>query len=155
MGKSVYYHSIGFVLTKCPSCIAANVAAAATTAPLYFRSMTVGVNGSTSSNMPVILFITACNAILAFREIIVDTLYNTAFAFRLCDIQVCHMESVLLLHSFLDFFICSLTLGGCQIQLVHIDLNADMMLRLIAQQVLSALHGNIHHYCLVALNQPN
>ena len=38
------------------------------------------------------------------------------------------MKSVFLLHPLLDLFICSLTLGGGQIQLIHINLNADMML---------------------------
>ncbi len=46
------------------------------------------------------------------------------------DIQVCNMKAVLLLYPLLDLFICSLTLSGGQIQLVHIHLNADMMLRL-------------------------
>ena len=46
------------------------------------------------------------------------------------DIQMCHMESVLLLYPILDLFICSLTLSGGQIQLIHIDLDADVMLRL-------------------------
>ena len=40
------------------------------------------------------------------------------------------MEPVLLLHLRLDLFVCSLTLGGGQIQLVHIHFNFKMMLRL-------------------------
>ena len=40
------------------------------------------------------------------------------------------MEAVFLLHPCLELFICSLALGGSQIQLIHIDLDADMMLRL-------------------------
>ena len=46
---------------------AANVAAALTNAPLYFRSMTVNVSGKTNSNTPVTLFITVCSAANALR----------------------------------------------------------------------------------------
>ena len=65
---------------------------------------------------------------LTLRQIIVLPLNNPAFPLRLRDIQVRHMKSVFLLHPLLDLFICSLTLGGGQIQLIHINLNADMML---------------------------
>ena len=42
---------------------------------------------------------------------------------------MCHMESILLLHPLLDLFICSLTLSCGYIQLAHIYLNANMVLR--------------------------
>ena len=60
-------YSLNPILTKCPSCIAARVATTDTMAPLYFRSMTVNVSGSTNNIMPVTLFITVCAATNSFR----------------------------------------------------------------------------------------
>ena len=66
---------------------------------------------------------------LSLRQIIVLPLNNPAFPLRLRDIQVRHMKSVLLLHPVLDLFVCSLTLSCGYVQLIHIHLDADMMLR--------------------------
>ena len=63
-----------------------------------------------------------------FRLIVILPLDDPVLPFNLSDIQVCHMETVFLLYLLLDLFICSFTLGGGQIQLIHIDLNTDMVL---------------------------
>ena len=55
------------VLIRWPSCIAANVAITLTSAPLYFRSIIVNVNGSTNSSIPVTLFIAVCKTTISFR----------------------------------------------------------------------------------------
>ena len=39
------------------------------------------------------------------------------------------MESVVLLHPFLDFFVCGLRLSTCRINLIQINLNLDMIIR--------------------------
>ena len=70
-------------------------------------------------------------AVLILRQIIVLPFDDPTLPLCLRDIQVCHMETVLLLHPRLNLFIRSLTLGGGQIQLIHINLNADMMLCLV------------------------
>ena len=67
-------------------------------------------------------------AILGLRLIVIIPLYDPMLPLYLRDIQIRDMKTVPLLHPRLDLFICSFTLGGGQIQLIHIDLNADMML---------------------------
>ena len=67
-------------------------------------------------------------AVLILWQIIVLPLDDPTLPLRFRDIQVRHMEAVLLLHPRLNLLIRSLTLGGGQIQLIHINLNADMML---------------------------
>ena len=53
-------------------------------------------------------------------------------AFPLCfrNIQVCHMKSVLLLHPILNLLVSSLAFRCRHIHLTHINLHADMILRL-------------------------
>ena len=53
------------VLIRCPSCIAAAVAAALTTIPLYFKSINANVSGSTSAGAKPILFILLFAIIMA------------------------------------------------------------------------------------------
>ena len=49
---------------------------------------------------------------------------------HLSNIQVCDVESVVVLNPFPDLVICSLTLGRRYIHLIHINLHADVILRL-------------------------
>lgn len=51
-----------FIRIKCPSCIAANVAAAQTILPLYLRSTKETKSGSAKSMAPVTLFEIECTA---------------------------------------------------------------------------------------------
>ena len=67
-------------------------------------------------------------AVLILRQIIILSLDDPALSFGLRDIQMCQMKSVLCLHPLLDFFVCSLTLCCRNIQFIHIQLDADMML---------------------------
>ena len=67
-------------------------------------------------------------AVLTLWKIIILPLDDPALPFRLRDIQVRHMESVMLLHPSLDLLIGSLTLRRRRIHLVHIDLPADVIL---------------------------
>ena len=67
-------------------------------------------------------------AVLTLWKIIILPLDDPALPFRLRDIQVRHMESVMLLHPSLDLLIGSLTLRRRHIHLVHIDLHADVIL---------------------------
>ena len=84
------------------------------------------------------------SAILTLRKIVILPFYDPAFPFRFRNIQVCHMETVLFLNPLLNLFVGSLTLGGSQIQLIHIHLNADMMLRFreFGQCTYSLIEGN-------------
>lgn len=67
-------------------------------------------------------------AVLTLWKIIILPLDDPSLPFRLRDIQVRHMESVMLLHPSLDLLIGSLTLRRRRIHLVHIDLHADVIL---------------------------
>ena len=54
------------------------------------------------------------------------------------------MESVVLLHPFLDFFVCSLRLSTCRINLIQINLNLDMIIRFLLGQKNYRLHMSPH-----------
>ena len=68
-------------------------------------------------------------AVLTLREIIVDTLYDTAFLLCLRNIQVCYMDSIVFLHPVPDLIIGRFTLRRRQIHFIHFDLYIDVRLR--------------------------
>ena len=68
--------------------------------------------------------------VLTPRQIIILSLDDPAFPLCFRNIQVCHMKSVLLLHPILNLLVSSLAFRCRHIHLTHINLHADMILRL-------------------------
>ena len=70
--------------------------------------------------------------VLALGEIIVDTLCDTTFPLRLCNVQMCHMESVLLLHPLLDLLVCSPLLKPGHIHIFKRELHPNILTRYVS-----------------------
>ena len=70
--------------------------------------------------------------VLALGEIIVDTLCDTTFPLRLCNVQMCHMESVLSLHPLLDLLICSPLLKPGHVHVFKRKFNSDILTRYVS-----------------------
>ena len=65
--------------------------------------------------------------IWGFRLIIILTFDDPVLSFYLGDIQVCHMETVLLLHPILDLLICSPLLETGHIHVFEREFNSDIL----------------------------
>ena len=78
---------------------------------------------------------------LALGEIIVDTLCDTTFPLRLCNVQMCHMESVLLLHPLLDLLVCSPLLKPGHIHIFKRELHPNILTRYVS---LGKLDNRLH-----------
>jgi hypothetical protein len=56
------------------------------------------------------------------------------FLFYLSNVQICYMKSIVLLHPFLNFLVCSLRLSTCSINLIQINLYLNMIIWLLLGQ---------------------
>ena len=52
----------------------------------------------------------------------------------LSNVQICYMKSVLFLHPVLNLLVRSLCFSTCSINLIQINLNLDMVIRLLLGQ---------------------
>jgi len=77
-----------------------------------------------------------------FRLIIVFPFDDPMLLFHLRNIQIRHMKSMVFLHPVLNFFIRSLCLSTCCINLIQINLNLDMVIRLLLGQTNNRLNSN-------------
>ena len=68
-------------------------------------------------------------AVLTFRKIIILPLYDSTFSLGLRNIQVCHMETVLLLHPRLNLLICSPLLEPGHVHVFEREFNFDILTR--------------------------
>ena len=80
------------------------------------------------------------SAILRFRVIVILSFYNSMLLLYLSDIKICYMKSVVLLHPFLYFFVCSLCLCTCSIYLIQLNLYLNMIVRFLLGQKNNSLH---------------
>lgn len=87
-------------------------------------------------------------AVLTLRQVIVLPLNDPAFPLCLRDIQMCHMESILLLHPHLDLFVCSSLPEPGHVHIFQIEFHADLLARYVS---LGSLHRN---RCLKSLQTP-
>ena len=69
-------------------------------------------------------------SVLRLRLIVVLTLNDTALLFYLCDIQAADFQAAVLQHIIFDFLVGGFLFRIGQIQLVHIQVNLDMLLRI-------------------------
>ena len=80
------------------------------------------------------------SAILRFWLIVIFTLNNPMFLFYLSNVQICYMKSIVLLHPFLDFFVCSFCFCTCSIYLIQFNLYLDIIVRLLLGQKNNSLN---------------
>ena len=73
-------------------------------------------------------------AICRLRLVIVLPLDDPMYLLNLRNIQIRHMKSMVFLHPVLNFFIRSLCLSTCCIDLIQINLYLDMIIRLLLGQ---------------------
>ena len=71
-------------------------------------------------------------AALTLRQVIVLPINDSAFPLCLRDIQVCHMESVLLLHSLPDLLVGSPLLEPGHIHIFEREFNFDILTRYVS-----------------------
>ena len=80
-------------------------------------------------------------AVLTFRKIIILPLYDSTFSLGLRNIQVCHMETVLLLHPRLNLLICSPLLEPGHVHVFEREFHSDILTRNVS---LGKLNNRLH-----------
>jgi len=86
-------------------------------------------------------------AVLTLRQIIVLPFDDPTLPFGLRNIQVCHMESVLLLYPLLDLLICSPLLKPGHVHVFEREFNSDILTRYVS---LGKLDNRVIVLCIIS-----